>query len=98
MLCVVPADNDKLAFLIKIEHIDNVESAGTIAGAWRADFFSKNQSENINEQERCQEKSDKRAKQGKQLCEFVSHEKRVSGLFSSSHANLSAFLASAGRR
>jgi hypothetical protein len=49
MLCIVPSDDDKLAFLVEIENINDVETAGTIACARRANASPKNQSDNVDE-------------------------------------------------
>jgi hypothetical protein len=67
MLDIVPSHDDKLALLIEIEDVDNVQSSGTIARAWRANAPPENQSHDIDEQKSGEEERHDSSQHRKQL-------------------------------
>ena len=78
MLCVVAPDNDQLTLLVEIEHIDNVETAGTITRARRTDAASENQSHDVDKQERSEQERHDGSEHGEQLGKFIRHEQGFS--------------------
>jgi hypothetical protein len=74
MFGIVAPDDDKLALLVEIENIDNVQTPGAIARAWRANAAAENQSYDIDKQEGGEQERHDGSQHGEQLRKFIRHE------------------------
>ncbi len=74
MFGIVAPDDDKLTLLVEIENIDNIQTPGAIARAWRANAPSENQSHDIDKQKSGEEERHDGTQHGEQLRKFIRHE------------------------
>jgi hypothetical protein len=67
MLDIVSADDDKLAFSIQIKRVDDIQPTSAISRPRGSDAASEKQAEDVENQQRCDQKGGDRQQDRKQL-------------------------------